>query len=120
MPLKGNRWALSALRDARQDRGWSAEEAARRVREVTGGALSRGYLGDLERRKCRAAPDHQDALARVYELTVDDLFEAPADVGYSLPPERDGWMLQSAAEAILDMTGEGVRQSPLERRGGPS
>lgn len=117
-PLAGNRLADPHLRQARQERGWSTQFVAEQV------GVSRQFLGNVERRDCRAAADLQTKLARLYSLNVDQLFEPLASVGYTLPPRRGEWALASEAERILGLTGEGLRflidKGIIERRGGSS
>jgi DNA-binding XRE family transcriptional regulator len=113
-----NRWPLPALRELRLKAGVPLAEAARQA------GISRQFLGDLERRRCRCPAAPQSRLAKLFGVGVDDLFEA-CDVGYEpLPPIREGWCLASEAERILGLSGEGVcmlvKSGVISRRGGRS
>jgi transcriptional regulator with XRE-family HTH domain len=116
--LAGNRWALEALRERRLELGLSLEKVAEEI------GISRVFLGNLERKDCRAAPEYQAALATFYGRSVNDLFESPASVNYKLPPRRGEWGLESEAARILGLTGQGVsdlvKKGIIERRGGRS
>jgi hypothetical protein len=115
-PLAGNRLARPALAKLRGDRGLRQVDVAGEL------DFSAAFLGNLERRDCRAAPDHQGKLAAFYGVSINDLFEPLGEVGYQLLPRKGEWCLASEAERVLGVTGEGLRflveKGVILRRGG--
>lgn len=91
--------ARRRLRSLRQARGWSLEELGRRA------GIGPSTLSRLETGQRRMALDHLVSLARVLDVTVDDLLIEDDDEDVVIHPRRDSvggatfWLLSAPGDA---------------------